>query len=510
MTPLVEPALLVHFGWYSLAPAFAAILMALFTKRVVESLLVGVAVGALILDSSVNGLLHSIIYFIPNTFITIVGHPTAAPLEGIGMIKDADRGALILLMFLIGSFITVIDKSGGVIHFAERVIKRIKSETGALLSAWLIGLSVFTSAFFSVMVTGTLMRPVFDRLKISREKLALYADCMSVPTKALLPISGWIGFMAVLIEDNIPMVGKGNGLAGFIQTIPYNFYCWLMPFFILLLALKVIPDFGPMRKAEKRVKETGLLHKEGAKPMIDSESEGLKKPKNGTTSDVFLPLSVSVIVMGVLSLWNLYFIKWFPVLPKLGIGSMQILIGAFALGIGVAMIKYVSKGLMSISEFLDITLEGGKAVIIGSLIILLAVTMGDLMKAKAPEGLGTATFLVDLLKPYLSAGWIPALTYFISCLVSFAAGTSWGTWAVMMPVSIPLALATGIDPFIVAGAVLSGGAWGDHCSPISDTCVLSSLSANTNHMEHVRTQMPYATLVGLVALVGYLLFGFFN
>lgn len=506
----VAVGILQHYGWLSLAPALVAIILALWTKRVVESLLTGIAVGAWVLDYHTGGWLHSLLYFVPNALKAIAGHPATEALKGLGMTKDADRGALILSVFLIGSFMTILDKSGGALHFAETVTHRIKKEVGALLTAWLVGLSIFTSAYFSILVTGTLMRPIFDRLKISREKLSFYCDGMSAPTKALLPISGWIAYMSILVEENIPTVGPGNGLIGFVQTMPYNLYCWAMMFFILLLSFKWIPDFGPMRAAERRVKGQGLIHKEGSKPMIDPKVEAASQAlsRKGTTSDMFVPLICSVFTLLFLGMWNGWFKKWYPDLPKVDISTIQIMNLAFTVGIIVALIKYLKKGLMKFAEFMDLVIEGGKAVMIGAVIIIMAVTLGDMMKAPSPEGLGTAAFIVETVKPYLAAQWIPFLTFLISCLISFATGTSWGTWAIMMPVSVPLAIAAGLNPFLVAGAVLSGGAFGDHCSPISDTTVLSSLAANTDHLEHVRTQLPYAVTVGVLCLVGYLLIGF--
>lgn len=504
ITPVV-----IHLGWLSLVPALVAIVLALVTKRLIEPLLAGIAVAAFFIDSHGNGLGHAFKYIIPNMFSSISGHATnlVDKVEGFGIAKDPSRGEFIISLLLLGAFVRVLDKSGGALHFAEEASKRIKTEVGALLAAMVIGLCLFTSAYFSILVAGTMMLPIFDRMKISREKLALYCDCMAVPTKTLIPISGWIAFMSILIEDNIPGVGKGNGIHGFIQTIPYNFYCWGIIFIILLLSFKIIPNFGPLKEAEERVKKLGLIHKEGAKPMMDNDDVENTNRAGGKMIDMFLPLLVSVVSLLTIGMWDTYYAKWFDLAP-LKVNSMQILNISFFLGIFSALILYCVQKLMSVGEFLDTAMEGSKSTVIGCMSVILAMTLGDMMKASAPEGLGTAPFIIEILKPYLVASWLPAITFLISCGMSFATGTSWGVWGIMMPISIPLALSVGMDPFVIAAAVLSGGAFGDHCSPISDTAVLSSIASNSDHNQHVRTQMPYAVLSAVLALAGYVILGF--
>lgn len=498
---------IVHLSWASILPALTTIVLALLTKRLIEPLLVGIAVAAFFIDNFVNGVWHAVLYFVPNMFSSISGHAANAALkiEGCGIIKDSSRPEFIISILLLGAFIRVLDKSGGALHFAEAASRRIKTETGALLMTMVIGLSLFTSAYFGILVAGTMMLPIADRMRISREKLALYCDCTAVPTKALIPISGWIAFMALLLEDNIPSVGKGNGIHGFMQTIPYNFYCWGMIGLIVLLSFKVIPDFGPMRAAERRVKTTGALHNPGAKPMVDHQNDASDR-KSGTMADMFIPMLVSVVMLLIVGLWDTYWSGWFG-LPKLKVNSMQVLNISFFFAIYAAFVRYTTSGLMKAEEFLDFATDGMKSTLIGCMSVILAMTLGDLMKANAPEGLGTASYIIQVLQPLLVASWLPAITFLISCGMSFATGTSWGVWGIMMPISIPLALGVGVDPFIVAAAVLSGGAFGDHCTPISDTAVLSSLAANCDHIEHVRTQMPYALTAALFALVGFIVVG---
>ena len=184
----------LHYGWFSVFPIAVTIILSLVTKRVIESLLAGIALITVVTDSQINGFLHSILYLIPNTFSAIAGHAAVEPLKGVGLAKDPGRGLLLISIILLGSFVSVLDKSGGAYDFAERITKKIKTQTGTLLTAMAIGLSVFTSAYFSILILGTMMRPIFDKMKISREKLAFYCDGLSAPTKAFLPFSGWVFF----------------------------------------------------------------------------------------------------------------------------------------------------------------------------------------------------------------------------------------------------------------------------------------------------------------------------
>lgn len=499
----------VSLGFLSILPPLIVIVLALWTKRVVESLLAGIAFAAWAMDDSINGFFHSLLFFIPNTFSVLAGHPTTDTLKGIGIVKDAGRGQLIIFIVLLGSFMAVLDHGGGAIDFAKRTTKFIRSRSSAMIASWCIGLSIFTSAYFSILVNGTIMRPIFDRFKLSREKLAFFCHSMSVPTKAFLPISGWIAYMVTLIEENIPGVEKGTGLGAFIQTMPYNFYCWIMPVFAFLLALRMIPDFGPMRTAEERVQKQGLLHRPGSEPMMSEEHEqkmaALKK--QGHMIDMVLPVAVSVLLLLVLGMWNYMNQNLSLGLPKMPLDTPTVLNVGFAAGILIAFFQYTSKGLMKPTEFLDHVVEGGKGVMIGAFIIVMAVTLGDVLKAPPPEGVGTAAYIVEITRPYIIPSLLPAIVFVIGAIISFATGTSWGVWALMMPIAMPIATAAGVNPYLTAAAVLSGGAFGDQCGPISDTSVLSGLAANTNLIEHIRTQLPYALVAATLAIIAFLLAG---
>lgn len=301
--------------------------------------------------------------------------------------------------------------------------------------------------------------------------------------------------------DNIP--GVNDPIKGLVATIPFNFYCIVILVMVFLFANNKIKDYGPMKDAEERAKKGGdLVNLEETIATLDI--------RKGTVSDMIYPLAVSVIMLVVLGLWN-YTVPNFLDVEKIPLGGHQMLIISFSLGLIVAFVKYTLSKLMTVKEFLDEALEGTKTAIVGGMIIILAVTLGDLMRAGAPEGLGTARYLQAVAGDIIPGGIVPVAVFIFGAVMSFAMGTSWGTWGtwgILMPIAIPLAIATGVSPYLTAAAVLSGGTFGDHCSPISDTTIMSSIGAGCTHIKHVSTQLPYALTAGGIAATLFLVAGF--
>ncbi|WP_411842855.1 Na+/H+ antiporter NhaC family protein [Salinicoccus sp. HZC-1] len=244
-----------HFGILSLLPSIIALTLAIVTKRVVLSLLSGILIGTIIIDANANGFIHSIIYSIVNLFATLAGTPAneEAGVYGMGIVKDASRAELIIIVLLLGAFIGVLNKSGGAYAFGHWLADKVKTKEGAQASASVMGISLFTSAYFSSLATGAVFRPVFDKMKISREKLAFFLDSTSAPINTIVPISGWVAFMGALMVDNIESVE--DPIQGLIRTIPYNFYNIVMIIIVFLFAFGILKDFGPMKKAEERAKK---------------------------------------------------------------------------------------------------------------------------------------------------------------------------------------------------------------------------------------------------------------
>lgn len=487
-----------HMGIWSLLPAVLALMLAIWSKRVIESLLLGILCGVIMIDYHANGIFHSLLYSIPNLFSAIVGHDANPELglRGMGVVNGTGRAEVFLVILILGSFITILEKSGGAYAFGEKLTKRIKSKQGAQVSATVMGTVLVTSAYFSALATGTVFKSIFDKMRISRAKLAFLLDSTSAPTHCLIPISGWVAYMSMLMVDNIPECQ--DGVLGLVKTIPFNFYCILMLGFVYFIALGWIKDFGPMKREEEKVLEN----------PIEPEKGIVRDGRSSKPSDMTWPLGVSVIVLLVLGFWNYSPLTQTYGFEKIPLNGNQMLILSFSLGIIVAFVKFVASKLCKATEFLDWAIEGTKAAIIGGMIIILAVTIGDILRAASPEGVGAAQFLDAVARNVIPMSIIPCAIFLLASFMGFATGTSWGVWAIMMPMGIPLAMAAGCNPYLVAAAVLSGGTYGDHCSPISDTTIMSSIGAGCDHITHVNTQLPYATIVGGISAVFFLVAGF--
>lgn len=488
------------FGAWSLLPPCMAIILAIATRRVVLSLLGGLTVAAFILLLTEHSFLWSLLAIIPKTFSLIAGHAPdpEAGLRGIGMLRGADLTLVVIMIMLLGGFSAVLEATGGARAFSHAIVRRVKSVRGAQLAAAVMGCSLFTSAYFSALATGSVFRPIFDRLAIPRVKLAFIVDATAAPINTLVPISGWIAFMILLMHDNFP--GNPDGFETLLATIPFNLYAWAIVLFVFINAMGWIPDFGPMRRAK-----TELGQDDGSADETEQAS-----CNNASALQMILPLGVSLILIVVLGLWNYVLAS-----PNLGLGwtklplnGNEILILAFGAGILASAVMAFAARLMPPTAFLDALIVGCKQTLIPSMIIVLAITMGDLCRAQAPEGLGTANYLANLLGGALPVALLPATCFLLAAITSFSTGTSWGTWGILIPLAIPLAMADGGNLFLVAGAVISGGCFGDHCSPISDTTVMSSLGAGVEHTDHVNTQLPYALSVGAICLALFTSLGF--
>nr|WP_281355792.1 Na+/H+ antiporter NhaC family protein [Virgibacillus ihumii] len=504
-----EEEIMEHFGIWSLLPSVVALTLAIVSKRVVPSLLAGILIGSMMVDARLNGIFHSILFSIVNLFGTIAGHPANSDegIYGMGLVKEAGRAELVIIVFLLGAFIGVLNKSGGAYAFGEWLASKVKSKEGAQVSTALMGSSLFTSAYFSSLATGTVFRPIYDKMRVSRAKLAFFLDSTASPINVIVPISGWVAFMGALMVDNIKSVE--DPIAGLVQTIPYNFYNIVILIMVFLFASGKIKDFGPMKKSELQAQKMQETYREELAAAGETQEpvEPTEKVKNGTASDMVLPLGISVLVLVILGLWS-YTLPMFTSVPALPFGGNMMLIISFSIGIIIAFFKYTSKKLMSAKEFSNELFEGSKSVILGAVIIILAVTLGDVMRAAAPEGTGAAIYIGEVAGDVIPSAIIPVAVFIISAFVSFSMGTSFGTWAIMMPIAVSLMTATGGDPIVAAAAVLSGGAFGDHTSPISDTSLMSSIGAGSDHMEHINTQLPYALIAAGIAAILFLVAGF--
>ncbi len=488
-----------NYGFLSILPPVIAIILALRTKQVYIALLFGIWFAWVIINDW---------NFLDGTLATIEGL--------VDVFKSASNTRTIIFSALVGALLLFIQYSKGVEGFINRVNKLIdyfeKKQSGysrivVQLLATITGLLLFVETSISSLTVGTLYRPIFDKLKIPREKLAYIADSSSAPSSILIPMNAWGAFIMGLLLT----YGIENPFSMLLSSIKYNFY----PILAILLVFIIIifkKDFGPMAKAEKRTKETGKLLNDGSKPMI-SETITSFKPKEGIKAksyNMVIPLLTMVLMMPV----NLAYTGWNEVtnyssfgnhlsqaIGK-GSGSSSVLYAVIA-SLIVAMILYRAQGIMKTKEMVDLVLKGISELMPLALLMLLAFAIGN-----ACNELGTGEFVANWSKDWLSPEFLPAVVFVISSFIAFSTGTSWGTFAIMLAISIPMANTHGSDLTIVIAATLGGGIFGDHCSPISDTSIISSMASASDHIDHVRTQLPYALIGGIITTVLYLILGF--
>ncbi len=488
-----------NYGFLSILPPIIAIILALRTKQVYVALVFGIWFAWVI----INGW-----NFLDGTLATIEGL--------VNVFKDPGQTRTIMFSALVGALLLFIQYSKGVEGFINRVNKLIdyfeKKQSGysrvvVQLLALLTGILLFVETSISSLTVGTLYRPIFDKLKIPREKLAYIADSSSAPSSILIPMNAWGAFiMGLLLTYDIE-----NPFSVLLSSIKYNFYPILAILFVFMVII-FKKDIGPMAKAEKRTRETGKLLNDGSKPMI-SETITSFEPKEGIKAksyNMVIPLLTMVLMMPI----NLAYTGWNEVenyssfgnhlsqaIGK-GSGSSSVLYAVIA-SLLVAMILYRAQGIMKTKEMVDLILKGISELMPLALLMLLAFAIGN-----ACNELGTGQFVANWSKDWLSPEFLPAVVFLISSFIAFSTGTSWGTFAIMLAISIPMANTHGSDLTLVIAATLGGGIFGDHCSPISDTSIISSMASASDHIDHVRTQLPYALIGGVITTILYLILGF--
>ncbi len=468
----------VDYGLLSLAPAVATLIVSFWSKNVLLGLLCGIALGGVVTGQ----------YNIVSAFL----------LPSLG----SERYAYILLVYLwaLGGLIGVWNKTGAAQHFATTAAKRfVNSRRSAKVFAWTMGVVFHQGGTISTVLAGTTVKPVADREKVSHEELAYVVDSTASPIATILPFNAWPAYIAGLIAvDSLRAIvpDEQSAIDWFWKAIPFNFYALIAITFTLLLSLDKLPWIGKkMRAARIRSIETGELDRPGATPLLTKELGTAKVPEGYTPSliDFFVPIGV---LLGL------------SIGPLLAGGSSMIL-EAFSLSVVSAMLLAVIRG-MSINDVFEGMLGGIKGVTIGAVILGLAVTLGNVS-----EALGAAQFVIDSSSgalqhvPYI----LPGVLMIICMFVSFSIGSSWGTYAVIFPIALPLAYAISPDSLFFVlnfGAVLGGAVFGDQCSPYSDTTVLSSMACGADLMDHVLTQLPPALAAAGISIVLYVTIAFFS
>ncbi len=469
---MIEPS-----AW-SLLPPLLAIALAIAFRQVFIALGLGIILGGIMLEGAFfAGLARSVELVV----VTL---------------NDPGNAMVVLFTFAIGSLISSMESFGGIRGFVSTLERSgwLSGPRSVSLFVWLMGVVIFIESNITILVAGAFARPLFDKFKMAREKLAYLIDSTSAPVCLLIPLNAWGAYNIGLLNT----LGEPEPLRLFIASIPYNFYAIVA----VLLAFCVAMfgwNLGPMKAAEARA-ATGKVLSDGAQPMMD---ESLFSPPDETVRPsawlMLVPIAILVVAMPVC----LYITGDGDI--RQGNGSVSVLWSVLS---ALASLWFLQSGRskksvgQTLDELVRFSLKGAQGMLPLALIILLALTLGYMTKL-----LGTGVYVADLASANLPKAVILPALFWVAAAVAFATGTSWGTFAIMIPVAVPAAAALGVAKAPFVAAALSGGIFGDHASPISDTTIMASMASATDHVDHVRTQLPYALIAGGAATVGYLVVG---
>ena len=483
---------------WSLLPPVLAIVLALITKEVYSSLGFGILIAALLATS-----FHPL-----QTLNTIIGGESVVEgeIERTGLIGAVSNTAGVFIFLIeLGIIVALINKAGGSQAFGRWAAKHIKSRTGAMLATFVLGVLIFIDDYFNCLTVGSVMRPVTDGHKISRSKFAYLIDATAAPVCMIAPISSW----AAAVSDYANQVKgfKGQGLQLFINTIPYNFYSILT--FVFIIAICVMGfDYGSMAMHEYNAMYKDDLYTTGER--VDKELEGDVPNPNGKVIDLVLPVVFLIVVSVFALIYNggfldqsgetyMNFIDSFAntdatvALPWAGVVALVFTI-----------VYLICRKIVTFKESMEAAPKGFMAMVPPILILTFATTLKSITNS-----LGSDAFIQDLMK---NAGglmnFLPAIIFLVAVFLSFSTGTSWGTFGILIPIVLPIFTANPEMQIIGMSACLAGAVCGDHCSPISDTTIMSSAGAQCNHINHVSTQLPYALTVAGVSFVSYIIAGF--
>lgn len=507
------------FGFWTVLPPLVSIVLAFATKNVVVSLFIGAMVGCIMLYVTDSNILIALI----QGFMDFVS-------RALDSLADPWNAGIILQVLVIGGIIHLVGKMGGAKAVAEALAKKAKSVKSVQLTTFLLGIAVFFDDYANALIVGPIMRPVADKMKISREKLAFVIDATAAPIAGLAIISTWIGLEVGLIGDAFNSIGQSVDAFGvFLQTIPFRFYNILILAFIVISAL-TLREFGPMYKAEQNARK-GVIHSgenNQSKVYTEEPNEMMDElePKEGVKLscwNAIIPIG-SLIIFSLIAFYYSGYssimggedeaLKTIVTNSPFGFKAIQqtfsnadasiALFQSALISSIITIILAVLKKIFTVSEAIEVWIEGMKGLLITGVILILAWSLSSVIKE-----LGTAKYLVGILSGTVPAFILPSLIFILGSIIAFATGTAYGTMGILMPLAIPLAYTiSGGDMNLVivsTSAVLTGAIFGDHCSPISDTTILSSTGAGCDHIEHVRTQIWYSIFVGAIAILfGYI------
>lgn len=481
-----KPALYGTF--WSLIPPIVAIGLALITKEVYSSLFIGIVIG---------GILYSIGSSDYNLFEGTVRHVLYDGI--IANLADSYNVGILVFLVMLGVIVCLMNMSGGSAAFGRWAQKRIKTRIGAQLATVVLGCLIFVDDYFNCLTVGSVMRPITESHKVSKAKLAYLIDATAAPVCIIAPISSWAAAVS-------GFVGEGEGFRVFISAIPYNYYALLTIFFMIGITIMRI-DYGPMRKHE----ENAILHDDiyttPERPYADAEKE-VRDDGKGRVIDLVIPVIIIIVfcICGIMYSGGFFhgennFIDSFAnsdAAAGLSFGSLLSLI--------VIIIYFMFRRTIKFREMMDAIPEGFKAMIAAILILTLAWTIKTMT-----DSLGAADYVAGIVKSGAESfmNFLPAIVFLVGCGLAFATGTSWGTFGVLIPIVMAVFENYDVQMEIISiSACMAGAVMGDHCSPISDTTIMSSAGAQCYHINHVNTQIPYAVTVAAVSFVCYIIAGF--
>ena len=472
------PALFSTF--WALVPPVVAIGLALITKEVYSSLFIGIAVG---------GILYS-----GGSFERTVVHIFQDGI--IGVLTDESNVGILVFLVILGAMVSLMNKAGGSAAFGRFAAKGIKTRVGAQLATILLGVTIFIDDYFNCLTVGSVMRPVTDKFKVSRAKLAYLIDATAAPVCIIAPISSWAAAVTGFVEGE-------DGFSIFIQAIPYNFYALLtIAMMVGMVLMKV--EFGPMLKHERNAVKGDHFTTEGRPYADESDPSEISR---GTVMDLLIPIISLIIccVIGMLYTGGFFSGVDFVTAFSESNASLGLTLGSF-FGLLITLVLYQVRRVLDFHDCMACIPEGFKAMVPAILILTFAWTL----KAMT-DSLGADVYVADLVYNHARGllNFLPAIIFLVGCLLAFATGTSWGTFGILIPIVVGVFQNTNPELMIISiSACMAGAVCGDHCSPISDTTIMASAGAQCEHVNHVMTQLPYAVTCAAVSFVTYIVAGF--
>ena len=483
-----EKIMQVYATFWALLPPIIAIVLALITKEVYSSLFIGIVVGALFYSGfSFEGTLNHIFF----------EEVDDASYGMISVLSDSSNVGILIFLVILGTLVALMNNAGGSAAFGRWATTHIKTRVGAQLATIALGVLIFVDDYFNCLTVGSVMRPVTDTHNISRAKLAYLIDATAAPVCIIAPISSWAAAVAGFASES-----DANGIALFISAIPYNFYALLT--ILMMITLSVTKtDFGPMAIHERNALKGDLFTTEN-RPYADADAH--EDTSKGKVIDLVLPVVVLVVacVIGLIYTGGFFSGESFVSAFANCSASMGLVLGS-SVALVFAIIFFIIRRVLSFKDCMACIPEGFKAMVPAILILTFAWTLKSMT-----DSLGAAEFVAGVVKA--SAGsfmnFLPAVIFLIACLLSFATGTSWGTFGILIPIVLAVfGTDSGALSTISMSACMAGAVCGDHCSPISDTTIMSSAGAQCDHVNHVSTQLPYAISVAGISFITYLICG---